>query len=69
MNAQETSLGTVGIIKTIARNGLGRELTDAQALKASQDLKAAGLDTWAKVFHWLCSNNTALTVTVVELWC
>ena len=47
----------------LALHALGREITLAQATNANADLKAAGLDTWAKVFHWLVNDERPLTTT------
>jgi hypothetical protein len=64
MDAQEAQLGTIGIVRAVARHALGFEITEAQANQAANDLQAAGLDTWAKIFHWLANNDTALTTAL-----
>ncbi len=64
LNAQEASLGKTVLIQTIARNALGLTITETQANNAAADLTAAGLNTWAKVLHWLADNTTSLTTTL-----
>ncbi|MES2625219.1 MAG: hypothetical protein V4628_08065, partial [Pseudomonadota bacterium] len=61
MSTQARSVGVIGMIQAIARNGLGRELTVSEAEGAVRDLKAVGIDSWAKLLHWLVANETSLT--------
>ncbi|MDY6984344.1 MAG: hypothetical protein SV422_14760, partial [Pseudomonadota bacterium] len=64
MNAREAALGTAGIVQAVARTALGRTITAEQANNAANDLKAAGLDTWAKIFHWLANDTSEMTTTL-----
>src|SRR5262245_15898433 len=61
LDAKAASIGTVATWQLLARQGLGLEISADQATKAAVALKAAGIDTWAKLLHWAADEQTALT--------
>ena len=53
------SYGVTGLIKMIAKNGLGIVLTDEQANAQIKDFLAHGIDTWGKVFEFCVKLGTS----------
>ncbi|MES2606262.1 MAG: hypothetical protein V4603_15110 [Pseudomonadota bacterium] len=64
LNDYEAANGTAATAQLIARQGLGLEITATQAINAVNGLKAAGLNTWAKMLHHLADEQGALTTTL-----
>ncbi len=46
-------IGVGGVIRTIAKNGLGLTFTDEQGLQIAQTLQANGYTSWSKLFNGL----------------
>jgi hypothetical protein len=64
MDAYQTWRGEAATFQAVARQGLGMEITTAQATKAAADLRAAGIDTWSEIFHYLVNDMSSLTTTL-----
>lgn len=64
MDSQVKGSSELNVFRAVARQGLGLELTEAQATQTMQTLKAMGLDTWAKLFQWIITNNSAGTAAL-----
>ncbi|WP_306602882.1 hypothetical protein [Azonexus sp.] len=53
VNTAANQIGVGGVIRTIAKNGLGLTFTDEQGVQIAQTLQANGYTSWSKLFNGL----------------
>ena len=60
MNSLVPAHGVAGLVKTVAINGLGLVLDDAQTASVIKDLMAQGIDTWGELFAFCVTLENSL---------